>query len=92
MYGIAIGIAIYMLLFSKVFIKINLYIINIIKTITTFVIIKPAIGIVKVIKKIILKPTVFLCINIRKKLSTFKININKLFNKKKKNECGKDFV
>ena len=86
------GIAIYMLLFSEVFIKINLYIINIIKTITTFLIIKPAIGIFKIIKKIIFKPTIFLFINIRKILSTFKINIKNLFNKKKKDECRKDFV
>ena len=92
MCGIAIGVAIYMLLFSKVFIKTNLYIINIIKTIITFLIIKPVSFISKILRKIIFKPTTFLFINIRKFLSVFKINIKNLFNKKKKNECKKDFV
>lgn len=81
-----------MLLFSKVFIKINVYIINITKTIIAFLIIKPAVFIYKIIKKIVLKLTTFLLINIKKILSVFIINLKSLFNKKKKNECKKDFV
>lgn len=92
MYGIAIGVATYMLLFSKVFIRINLYIINIIKRIIKLLIIKPALFISKIIRKIVFKPTTFLFINIRKFLSVFKINIKNLFNKKKKHEYKKDFV
>ena len=90
--GITIGIAIYMLLFSNSFIKINLYIINFAKIIINFIIVKPTVFISKIIKKIIFKPTTFFFINIRKFLSVFKINIKNLFNKKKKHECRKDFV
>lgn len=91
-YGIALGIAIYMLLFSKVFIKINLYIINLLKIIISFVILKPINILTKIFKKVIFRPTTFLLINIRKNLSVFKINIKSLYNKKKKHECKKDFV
>lgn len=81
-----------MLLFSKIFIKVNLYVINLLKDVISFVFLKPIKSIAKIIKKIIFKPIVFLLINIRKKLSVFKKIFKSLFNKKKKNECKKDFV
>lgn len=81
-----------MLVFSKVFIEINLYIISIIKTIINFLLVKPIIFIYKILRKIILKPTTFLFINIRKFLSVFKGNKKSLFFKNKKAECKKDFV
>lgn len=81
-----------MLLFSKIFIKVNLYIINFVKVIISFAFLNPFKFIIRLFKRIIFKPITFLFINIRKILSTFKINFKSLFNKKKKDECKKDFV
>lgn len=63
--GIAFGVFIYILAFSKIFIKINLYIIKFIKKIVHYLVIIPASFIFKILK-IIFKPTSFIIINIRK--------------------------
>lgn len=81
-----------MLAFSKIFIKVNLYVINFIKRIVSAIFIKPIKFICKILKKIVFKPATFLFINIRKILSVFKINFKSLFNKKKKEESKKDFA
>ena len=90
--GIGIGAIIYMLMFSKIFIKINLYIINFMKNIANYIFIKPLTILFNILKKIIFKPTTFLFINVKKFLSVFRINFKSLFLKKKKNESRKDFV
>ena len=79
--GIFIGIIMYLLVVSKFFIKINVYIINKIKNILKCIF--------KNVYKIVFKPIYFLVININKK-------ITKIFNfkltKKRKNEIiKKDF-
>lgn len=89
--GIAFGVLIYILAFSKIFIKINLYIINFVKKIFHYLVIVPALFIFKVLK-IIFKPTSFIIINIRKSLSNFKSKLKNLFNKKKKGNYRKDFT
>lgn len=89
--GIAFGVLIYILAFSKIFIKINLYIINFVKKIFHYLVIVPTLFIFKILK-IIFKPTSFIIINIRKSLSNFKSKLKNLFNKKKKGNYRKDFT
>ena len=90
--GVFIGTLIYMLVFSNLLINVSVYIINTIKKIIETLIIKP----IKFIIKIIYKPTIFLCINMKKilkKIMSFFKNITKtmLFNNRKfKNK--KDFT
>lgn len=90
--GIFIGVAIYLLLFSKAFIKINLFIINIIKRIVYYIIIVPLKLILNIIKKIIFRPASFIIINFRKSLSNLIIKLKNLHNKNKKSEYKKDFT
>lgn len=90
--GIAIGILIYLLVFSKIFIKFSLYIINIIKKIFVYLIWIPISFIWEILKKVLLKPTSFIIINLRKSLSNFISKTKNLFNKKKKNKYEKDFT
>lgn len=94
--GIFIGLSIYLLLFSKIFIRINLFIINIIKWTLYFIIIIPLKAIFSVVKKIIFKPISFIIINFKKSgcsiLSNLKIKLKNLHNKNKKNEYKKDFT
>lgn len=90
--GVFLGALLYMLLFSKIFIKVNLFIVNIIKQVLKYIFIIPIKYILKFVRKILLAPISFIFINIRKKLSNFKKNINSLHNKKKKHEYKKDFT
>lgn len=90
--GIFIGISIYLLLFSKSFIKINLYIINIIEKVIYYIIILPVNFILKLFKKIIFKPTSFIIINFKKSLSNLIVKSKNLHNKNKKSEYKKDFT
>ena len=90
--GVFLGVTIYMLLFSKAFIKINVFILNCIKTIIRYILIIPIKYISKFIRKILLAPISFVFINLRKTLSNFKKKIISLHNKKKKNEFKKDFT
>ena len=69
--GIGFGIAIYMLLISNYFIKVNVIIINFIKKSIIFIT-KPFIILLKFIKKIFFKPISFICIN-------FKLLFKKIF-------------
>lgn len=90
--GISCGVLTYMLIFSKIFIKVNLFIINSLKKIIYFAIIVPVLFVSKILKKIIFKPISFLIINLRKTLSNFILKIKNLFFNKKKNNYKKDFT
>ena len=90
--GIFIGVSIYLLLFSKSFIKINLYIISIIKRIIYYIVILPLNFVFKLFKKIIFKPASFIIINFRRTLSNLIIKLKNLHNKNKKSEYKKDFT
>ena len=59
--AIGIGVILYMKIFSSIFIKINVNVINILKKICTTIIVIP----IKFIKKIFFKPISFIFINIR---------------------------
>ena len=82
--GIFIGVLLYMLIFSNLFIKINVFIINIFKKIFNYIIIIPIKFIINIVKKLFFKPISFVCINFKKFLSNFKINSLKLHKKIKK--------
>ena len=90
--GIGIGTSLYILLFSKIFIKINLCVINFVKKILHFIIIIPMHFISNMIIKLFFKPISFITINFKKTLSNFKIKLKTLYNKKKKNDYKKDFT
>ena len=62
--GMAIGIVIYMIFISKYFIRVNTFVISIIKKIIIFLT-KPFIFILKYTKRIFFKPISFIFINIR---------------------------
>ncbi len=83
--GIAVGLTIYILLFSSLFIKINVTIImffkNIIRKIISFVLIP-----FKFIKKLFFKPISFIFINIRKSSTNLYNNFIKFTKKHKKIE------
>lgn len=86
-----------MLLFSKIFIKVNLFIVKIIKQIFKYIFVIPIKYTFKFIRKVLLTPITFIFINIRKTfirktLSNFKKKFIFLHNKKKKNEFKKDFT
>ena len=81
-----------MLLFSKIFIKVNLFIVKIIKQIFKYIFVIPIKYTFKFIRKVLLTPITFIFINIRKTLSNFKKKIISLHSKKKKNEFKKDFT
>lgn len=96
--GIALGVTLYILLFSKYFIKINTKIINILKDIICKlfnIIIYP----IKLLRKAMLKPISFIIINIRKStkkffgiLSNIKIKGKKTKSNRKKDVQKKDFA
>lgn len=86
--GILIGVGIYMLSFSKYIIKINVIIINIVKSIL-IKILKTIIAPLKLLKKIILKPITFIFINFKKISTKLTKNIKiKQKNLIKKKEIG----
>lgn len=85
--GIFIGLVVYMLSLSKYFIKINVFIINLIKKIISKIlqiILKPVKILFIFIKKIIFKPISFIFINFKKSFTKiFKLSKNiKILNKK----------
>lgn len=96
--GIILGVAIYILLFSKYFIKFNVKLINILKKIilkTLNIIIYP----LKILKKNIIKPISFITINIRKSITKFykilsniKLKSKKTKRNRKKGTQKKDFA
>lgn len=97
--GIAFGVSIYLLAFSKLFIEVSVNLINILKKIMKVVIIRPVIFILKLLRKIIFKPISFIFINLGKIKVVFIKNISKMrkihlfrLNNKKKVEEKKDFT
>lgn len=85
--AIILGVLLYMFSISQYFIKISVNIINFIKKIIVRllkIILTPFLFILKWIKKILIKPVYFICINLRKKMSNLvkKIKLNSFFNKK----------
>lgn len=76
--GILFGVIIYILLFSKIFIDVNLYIINIIKKIIHYVIIIPIKALYTTIKKYVFTPSFRLYKYLRKNLSKLKDLLKKL--------------
>ena len=76
--GIIFGAIIYLLVFSKLFITVNVFIINILKKAIYYSIILPIKTIYKFLKKTILKPIKFIFINFRKMLSNLKIKAKKM--------------
>ena len=83
--GIAIGLVLYMLIFSSLFIKINVSIITFLKNI--FIKIFTIILIpFKFLKKMFFKPISFIFINIRKNFTNIYNNFNKISKKHKKIE------
>ena len=85
--GISIGSIIYMLFISNFFIKINVYILNIIKTFIykiIYFLTKPFIFIFSILKKVFIKPIYFICINFSKYITKIinKIKNIKILNKK----------
>lgn len=81
--GIILGIIIYMVFISKYFIKFNVIIINSIKKIIK-TIIKPFKILLKIMKKIFLRPISFIVINIKSFVYKFYIKIKKVTKKTKK--------
>ena len=84
--GILIGILIYMLLFSKIFINVSTYIIKVIKKTFHILIFIPISFMIKVIRKVIFKPIVLLCINVGK--LTKKVPFNKKTSFKKASDIS----
>ncbi len=88
--GAFCGITLYMITLSKIFIKINVYILNFIKKIIS-IFIKifkiPIELITNIIKKAVLNPIILVCKNLKRILTeTFKkrFNMTKYYNKAKK--------
>ena len=75
--GLLLGSLIYILIFSRVFIKISLDIINLIKKLIFIIIIKPIKILFKFLKKAVFGPVSFIFINFGKILSKVKNNISK---------------
>ena len=79
--GIILGLIFYLLTFSSVFIKISVNLILLLKKIVNIIIIIPFKYISKGIRKVLLKPIIIVCLNIKK---IFKKIIIKRLNIKKK--------
>ena len=80
--GIISGITIYLKVFSKTFIKVNVNIIESLKKImkaTFSIIIYPIKCLSKILKKIIVKPVFFVFINLRKNINSLSKNMSKHF-------------
>lgn len=80
--GLILGMLLYLLAFSKIFIHINVYIIKVLKKVVNILIIIPLKFIYQLFKKIFFKPIIFICFNLRKIFR--KINLKKIKNKEKK--------
>ena len=82
--GIILGAFIYMLFISSYFIKINMKIVDILKAIfkTLFI---PINFVLKIFRKVFIKPITFLFINVRKSLTNSTTKIHNSIKKPKKN-------
>ena len=90
--GISIGAIIYLILFSKIFIIVNVFIINILKKIIYYILIIPIRTINNFLKKIIFKPISFVFINFKKNMSKLKLKPKKINKNNKKIEYKKDLM
>lgn len=94
--GVILGIVMYMLIFSKLFIKFSVCIINFIKQIIHILIIIPINFIIKILNKLFYKPIVFIYIkttNLCKKIMLFcKTKSKKMFFKHRNYKNKKDFA
>ena len=81
--GIILGVIIYTLLMSKYFIKINMKIINTIKSIIK-ILFKPINFVFVFLRKIFMKPITFLFINIRKNFTNFSLKMQNTIQKSQK--------
>lgn len=94
--GVILGAAIYMLIFSKFFINISVFIINLIKKIFIILIIIPIKFIIKILNKIIWKPLKKILRwskhLFRRILSVLKNKTQKIKIKKRKNKNKKEFA
>ena len=90
--GISIGAIIYLILFSKIFIIVNVFIINILKKIIYYILIIPIRTINNFLKKIIFKPISFIFINFKKNMSKLKLKPKKINKNNKKIEYKKDLM
>jgi len=90
--GLTVGILLYLLAFSRIFINISVTIISLIKKIINTILIVPIMYVTKLIRKVIFKPIVFISINIGRILSNLieKLKFSKI--KKKKSKKEKDFT
>ena len=82
--GIALGAFIYMLFISSYFIKINIKIVDILKSLFKTLLI-PINFVLKIFRKIFIKPITFLFINVRKSLTNSTTKIHNVIKKPKKN-------
>jgi len=94
--GVFLGTMLYMLVFSKLLISISVYLINAIKKLINILIIIPIQFIIKILKKIIYKPTILLCINLtklfKKIMSFFKGKTKSMLFINRKFKNRKDFT
>lgn len=94
--GVALGVSLYILIFSKMFISVSVYIINIIKKLFEVLIIIPIKFIMKIVSKIIYKPFLFVCKKItklnKKIVSFFKAKSKKMLTKNRIYKNKKDFA
>lgn len=90
--GVSVGIAIYLLVFSKIFINTTVYIINVVKKILKFLIIVPIKFIAKLLYRFTYKPIVHLIKCIKHIMSVFKNKIKKMFFNNGNYKNKKDFV
>lgn len=90
--GLVVGILIYLLAFSKLFINVSVRIVSFVKKIINIVFIIPIIYLIKFIRKILCRPIIFISINTGRLLSNLieKLKFSKF--KKKKSKKEKDFT
>ena len=86
--GIVLGILLYILGFSRIFVKMSVEIILFVKKVINMIIIKPILSIYKAIKSLIYRPLRVMFINLRKMIS----NVKKLQLFGKKSQYKKDLI
>ena len=90
--GVILGVSLYMLIFSKMFINTSVCIIKIIKRIFNIIIIIPIKFLIRIINKIFLKPLKKIFVFLRKRMSIINEKIKKLYFKNRKYKNKKDFA
>lgn len=71
--GIVLGLLLYFLTFSKIFVEISVYIILFVKKMLYYIILLPIKYLAKFFKKIVFSPTMFIFLNFRKHLKKMHI-------------------